>query len=264
MAECRDLEPLFAPTSTAKPRRATVRRSTRISAAVRRAATALPPSGWCVKPSWPGAGRLRDVRIGRLAAALRSALSAQRGPDGRASVRGRWLSLPAPRDWVPLSMVATLVLAVAGVFLYGLSGSVEALATQLAADHVKCFEFASLPTILPDAKALGREWADSRGWSVKVPESARSSSWSCWAFAAASRPKATTAHLMYKWRGQPLVRLRAQQRAPARGLGSAAGRAARSGSDDLVEGWPHLRGRRARTAVGDRARGAHTCSDRRE
>ena len=82
-------------------------------------------------------------------------------------------------------MVATLVLAI-GVF-HGLSGS-EAL-HQLAADHVKCFEFASQPTILPDAKVLGREWAQSRGWSVTVPESASVEQLELMAFAAASRPK---------------------------------------------------------------------------
>ena len=66
---------------------------------------------------------------------------------------------------MPLSMVATLVLAVAGVFLYGLGDGVEALGAQLAADHVKCFEFRVSPTIIPDAKALGREWAED-AWLV--------------------------------------------------------------------------------------------------
>ena len=118
--------------------------------------------------------------------------------------RGRDLSTPFSRKtWVPLSMVATLVLAVAGVFLYGLSGSVEALGTQLAADHVKCFEFASLPTILPDAKVLGREWADSRGWSVTVPESASVEQLELMGIRRCISSEGQTAHVMYKWRGQP-------------------------------------------------------------
>src|SRR5262245_51082049 len=44
----------------------------------------------------------------------------------------------AQRRWLPLSMVATLALTIAGVFFYGLNAP-EALAAQLAADHVKCF-----------------------------------------------------------------------------------------------------------------------------
>jgi anti-sigma factor RsiW len=107
------------------------------------------------------------------------------------------------KTWVPLSMVATLVLAIAGVFLYGLSGSVEALGTQLAADHVKCFEFASLPTILPDAKVLGREWAQSRGWAVTVPESASVEQLELMGIRRCISSEGQTAHVMYKWRGQP-------------------------------------------------------------
>src|SRR6266700_2152609 len=44
------------------------------------------------------------------------------------------------RKWMPLSLAATLVLAVAGVFLVGLNDRVEALAASLAIDHVKCFK----------------------------------------------------------------------------------------------------------------------------
>ena len=41
---------------------------------------------------------------------------------------------------MPLSLAATLVLAVAGVFVFGLNNRVEALAASLAVDHVKCFK----------------------------------------------------------------------------------------------------------------------------
>ena len=44
------------------------------------------------------------------------------------------------RRWAPLSLAATLVLAVAGVFVFGLNNRVEALAASLAVDHVKCFK----------------------------------------------------------------------------------------------------------------------------
>src|SRR4030095_4418783 len=44
------------------------------------------------------------------------------------------------RRWAPLSVAATLVLAVAGVFVLGLNNPVEALAATLTLDHVKCFK----------------------------------------------------------------------------------------------------------------------------
>ena len=118
------------------------------------------------------------------------------------SVRGSGVF--SRKSWLPLSMVATLALAVAGVFLWGIGGSVEALGTQLAADHVKCFEFASPPTILPDAKALGRQWAQARGWSLKVPESDPGEQLELLGVRRCVSTEGLTAHLMYKWRGQPL------------------------------------------------------------
>jgi anti-sigma factor RsiW len=114
-------------------------------------------------------------------------------------------AIPAHRRaWVPLSMAATLVLAVAGVFLYGLKGGAEALAAQLAVDHVKCFEFAPQPTVIPDAAALSREWAAVRGWSIKVPESAPVEQLELLGLRRCISTEGLTAHVMYKWRGQPL------------------------------------------------------------
>ena len=121
-------------------------------------------------------------------------------PTGQSRSRQRLCQ----KDWVPLSMVATLVLAVAGVFVYGLKGGTEALAAQLAVDHVKCFEFAAPPTIIPDAKSLGREWAESRGWTVKVPESEANEQLELLGIRRCISTEGLTAHLMYKWRGQPL------------------------------------------------------------
>jgi hypothetical protein len=101
-------------------------------------------------------------------------------------------------------MVATLVLAVAGVFFYGLNAGPEALAMQLAADHVKCFEFSSPPTLLPDAATLGKQWAEQRGWTVKVPESEPSEQLELLGIRRCISTQGLTAHLMYRWRGQPL------------------------------------------------------------
>jgi anti-sigma factor RsiW len=101
-------------------------------------------------------------------------------------------------------MVATLALAVAGVFFYGLRGGSEALAAQLIVDHVKCFEFASPPTVLPDPHSLGRDWVQARGWKVRVPESAPSEQLELMELRRCISTEGITAHMMYRWRGQPL------------------------------------------------------------
>ena len=109
------------------------------------------------------------------------------------------------RAWVPLSMAATLVLTIAGIFLYGLRGAGgEALAAQLVVDHVKCFEFAPAPTILPDARALSREWSAVRGWTVKVPEGVANEELQLLGMRRCLSTQGTTAHVMYRWHGQPL------------------------------------------------------------
>ena len=106
--------------------------------------------------------------------------------------------------WVPLSLAATLLLAVGGVFLYGLRGGSEALAAQLVADHVKCFEFSPEPTVLPDPRAMARDWLALRGWVLKVPESASAEHLQFMGLRRCISTEGLTAHIMYKWNGQPL------------------------------------------------------------
>jgi anti-sigma factor RsiW len=106
--------------------------------------------------------------------------------------------------WIPVSLAATLLLAISGVFLYGLRGGSEALAAQLAADHVKCFELSPEPTVLPDPRALARDWAALRGWVLKVPESASAENLEFMGLRRCISTEGLTAHIMYKWKGQPL------------------------------------------------------------
>ncbi len=104
---------------------------------------------------------------------------------------------------MPLSMVATLALAVAGVFLFGLRDGVEALGTQLAADHIKCFEFAPSPAVTPDARLLSKQWAKDRGWTLRLPESEPVEQLELMGLRRCISSSGFTAHIMYKWRGQP-------------------------------------------------------------
>jgi anti-sigma factor RsiW len=119
------------------------------------------------------------------------------GTAGRGAIFAR-------KPWVPLSMAATLVLAVAGVFMYGLGDSVSALGAQLAVDHVKCFEFAAPPTVIPDPVVLAKQWAEARGWTVKVPGSEPNEQLELLEVRRCISARGLTAHFMYKWRGEPL------------------------------------------------------------
>ncbi|HXW04570.1 MAG TPA: zf-HC2 domain-containing protein [Vicinamibacterales bacterium] len=111
-----------------------------------------------------------------------------------------WLSR---RAMVPLSMAATLLLAVTGAFFFGLASSVEALAAQLVVDHVKCFQFAPGDVHDVDAVALGQEWTSARGWHLQVPASNPTQQLQLLTIRRCASTEGLTAHLMYKWRGQP-------------------------------------------------------------
>jgi anti-sigma factor RsiW len=85
--------------------------------------------------------------------------------------------LPAPRAdwrwWAPVSLAATLMLAVAGVLVFGLvSGRGTALAAQLAEDHLRCLRAVSRRPPA-DSLQLAERWQKNRGWFVKVPSSSQ-------------------------------------------------------------------------------------------
>src|SRR5262249_47005011 len=75
----------------------------------------------------------------------------------------------AIRRWAPLSLAATLLLAVAGVFLFGLNDRVEALASSLVIDHVKCFAMTSSSASADPAQSAVR-WQQDQGWPISVAD----------------------------------------------------------------------------------------------
>jgi len=129
-------------------------------------------------------------------------------------VRCRKLSSGAPanparsavlkRRWVPLSLAATLVLALAGVFLIGLSDRVEVFAAQLALDHVKCFKFTPDRIAKGEPTALGNDWASTRGWALKVPSSAPEYNLELMGVRRCGSTSGSVAHVLYRWKGEPL------------------------------------------------------------
>jgi len=121
----------------------------------------------------------------------------------RASAGMRSASRPIVRRWVPLSLAATVVLAVAGVFLLGLNNRVEALTASLAVDHVKCFKAYSTAGSIDSAEAAVR-WQQDQGWSVTVPSTEPSEQLRLVKVRRCFTTDGRSAHMMYMWHGAPL------------------------------------------------------------
>jgi anti-sigma factor RsiW len=116
-------------------------------------------------------------------------------------------AVPAPalagwRTLVPLSVAASLLLAVAGVFVYSAVNQAEALAAQLAADHVKCAKIVSPGP--GDPVALAAQWEATHRWPLRVAASDAGLDLEFLTIRRCLVTDGQTAHLMYKWRGQPL------------------------------------------------------------
>jgi anti-sigma factor RsiW len=131
--------------------------------------------------------------------------SVDRSPQSPAGARSAALR-PRPsllRKWAPLSLAATLVLAVAGVFVFGLNNRVEALATSLAVDHVKCFKVNGTAT-RADAAASERVWQQDQGWPIAVPHTETAEQLTLLDVRRCFSTDGRAAHMMYTWRGEPL------------------------------------------------------------
>jgi anti-sigma factor (TIGR02949 family) len=135
-------------------------------------------------------------------------------PDANAHLSNgdtRLARFPAPasrsrsliRRWAPLSLAATLVLAVVGVFALGLNDRVEALATSLTVDHVKCFKVGGADTHT-DAAAAAQQWRATQGWDITVPPTDASQQLTLVGARRCFSTDGRAAHLLYTWRGAPI------------------------------------------------------------
>ena len=196
MSECRDLEPLLAPYVDGEA-------EGRDSATVEAHMQKCPPC----RERLAGERAAREVLQARRES-LRPCASEHLRRRCAAQSQRRTPRPPARsftrRTWVPLSLAATLLLAVSGVFLFGLNNRVEALAAQLALDHMKCFQFAPGHAGAVDAHAVADEWTTSHGWALQVPSSAPGQRLELLGVRRCLSTEGLTAHLMYRWRGQPL------------------------------------------------------------
>lgn len=193
---CQDLDPVLAPyvDNEAAPQE---------RAAVDAHLSACPPCRGRV--AGERAARLvLQSRRGTLRTCASQALRTRCANLSRATTTRREASAVLKRQWVPLSLAATLVLAVAGVFLVGLSDRVEVFAAQLALDHVKCFKFIPDRITKGDAAEVGREWTTRRGWALNVPSSAPEHHLELLGVRRCGSTSGSVAHVLYRWRGEPL------------------------------------------------------------
>jgi len=203
MSKCRDLDPLFAPYADGD-----VQAGERGS--VESHLEKCPPCRERVAEQRAVHSVLAAHRPSLRASAsegLRARCAAQAGRSPANAVIPRHQPIVRPRlsRWVPLSLAATLLLAVGGAFIFGLNDNVEALAAQLTIDHVKCFQFAPERLKHTDATTAERDWADKQGWAIAIPASSSSAGLELLGVRrCATTTSGRVAHVMYTWRGQPL------------------------------------------------------------
>jgi anti-sigma factor RsiW len=200
MSKCQDLEPLLAPyVDGATPAGE--------RAAVEAHLNRCPPC----RERVAGQRVAREVIVARRSV-LRGCASEQlRARCAAHAAPGRSLARAA-RKWVPLSLAATLVLAVAGAFMLGLNNQVEALAAQLTLDHLMCFQFAPERAMHADPTDAGRAWAASQGWPLQIPPSSGGAQLELLGVRRCFMSGKRVAHILYKWRGQSLSVFVAPQR----------------------------------------------------
>ena len=197
MSKCRELDALFAPYADGDV-------ATSDRASVEAHLDRCPPCRDRVAIQ----RSVRDVMIARrstLRPPASEQLRARCAGYARASVPPSSAAVRlASQRWVPLSLVATLVLAVAGVFLFGLNNNVEALTAQLTLDHVGCFQSAPERLEHTDASAAAHDWAAKQGWAIAIPASSSSSDLELLGVRRCMTSSGGVAHVLYKWHGQPL------------------------------------------------------------
>ncbi len=105
--------------------------------------------------------------------------------------------------WAPFSLAATVLLAVAVVFGFGLTEKAQALAFQTTLDHMKCSRFNADHT-RADADHAEHQWQSQLGWKIDVPDSSSSSKLELRGIKRCGVLDGSVAHVMYSWMGEPL------------------------------------------------------------
>ena len=128
-------------------------------------------------------------------------------PDGGAVVAGQ-ASMPRVwqrrvEGWLPMSMAATVLLAVAAVFVFGQNQQLEAaFAAQLAIDHERCFSDVDDLTEGFDASRAQHVLSSTHNLTVAMPP--ESADFDVLDVRQCLYDDGEMAHVLCAWRGQPM------------------------------------------------------------
>ena len=116
----------------------------------------------------------------------------------------RMRRMPRLPGWVPLSLAASVVLAVGGIFLYGMTNRLEAaFVAQLTVDHTKCL-IETDPGSRLDAYAAEARLASLYGWDIPVPPGSRAEQIELLDVRHCLYVDGYMAHLLYAYHGRPI------------------------------------------------------------
>ena len=152
--------------------------------------------------------RAKAATLGeRASPGLRARCIAATPRGSAASVRGESEAGGVWRDrvagWVPLSMAATVLLAVGAVFIVGQNKQLEAaFAAQLALDHERCFTQVEDIVAGFDQARAAVVLAEDLGIDSTVP--AESSDFDVLDVRQCLYDEGAMAHVLCEWRGQPV------------------------------------------------------------
>jgi anti-sigma factor RsiW len=115
----------------------------------------------------------------------------------------------AARLWrarlAPLALAASLVLIVAGAFLYGVTGrSTRVMAAELTADHVKCFAVNNLLGTRQTAAVVESDMVSGFDWQARLPERPELAGLELVGARPCLYAEGRVAHIMYRYRGRPV------------------------------------------------------------
>lgn len=99
-----------------------------------------------------------------------------------------------------MSLAATLLLAVSGVFVLGLTPKAQALAFQLTLDHMGCSR--SAPAAEAGVLETSTHWAEQYGWPLRPARSADQPRLRLTGLRRCFVADGRVAHLLYEWRGE--------------------------------------------------------------
>jgi anti-sigma factor RsiW len=135
----------------------------------------------------------RDALRTAAPSALRARCAAHAGAARGSSIR----------RWFPLSLAATLVLAAAGAVTFSISHPADALAASFALDHMKCFRIGDTTHPI-DPAAAEVAWRQDHGWVIDVPSDDPTCPIQLVSVRRCLSADGLAAHLMYRWRGEPV------------------------------------------------------------